>query len=257
MHDTANAPLVSIEDFRPSSDSPTPLYVQLANALRELIANGHMREGEALPSERRIMEKTALSRVTIRKAFEQLVEEGLLTQKRGSGTFVAGQLPHFEQRLTRLTSFTEDMITRGRKPGVRWLEKTTTFPTSEEVMMFGLSPGEKVVQLHRLRFADNIPLAIERATLPARYLPDTDTIGDSLYEALSKSAAMPVRATQRLKARALPQQEAELLEMQPGEPVLYIERASRLADGTLVELTRSYYRSDTYDFIAELTVGNG
>ncbi len=243
-----------IEEFRASAADPTPLYLQFANALRRLIDDGVMLEGSALPSERRITEQTSLSRVTIRKALDLLVKEGLLRQKRGSGTYVAGGLPKIEQPLTRLSSFTEDMINRGTAPSVRWLEKKLTFPTSDEVLMFGLSPGDKVLHLHRLRYGDAIPLAVELAIVPARYLPDPDLIDHSLYEALAKVNAMPVHALQRIKARALPAREAELLEAAVGEAALYIERTSRLADGTLVEFTRSYYRSDTYDFVAELTI---
>lgn len=243
-----------IEDFRANDADPTPLYLQLANALRQLINKGFMHEGEAIPSERRIMEQTKLSRVTIRKALDVLAKDGLLHQKRGSGTYVSSGLPKIEQPLTRLSSFTEDMLNRGRTPSVQWLEKKLTYPTSEEVMLFGLSPGDKVLHLHRLRSGDDIPLAVEFATVPAHFLPDPALITNSLYEALSKVNAMPVRATQRLKARPLPAREAELLGATEGEAALYIERASRLSDGTLVEFTRSYYRSDTYDFVAELTV---
>lgn len=246
--------LKRIEEFRADDADPTPLYLQLANALRKLIDKGIMNEGDALPSERRITEQTSLSRVTVRKALDLLVKEGLLRQRRGSGTFVAAGLPKIEQPLTRLSSFTEDMLNRGRSPSVKWVEKKLTYPTPEEVMLFGLSPGDKVLHLHRLRSGDGIPLVVEFATVPAHFLASPDLVAHSLYEALAKVNAMPVRATQRLKARALPAREAELLGTSAGEPALYIERASRLGDGTLVEFTRSYYRSDTYDFVAELSI---
>ncbi|UJQ95546.1 GntR family transcriptional regulator [Mariluticola halotolerans] len=252
--ENASGGIKRIIGFRANGSDPTPLYLQLANVLRQLIEEGAMREGEALPSERRIMEQTSLSRVTIRKALDLLVKEGLLRQKRGSGTFVAGGLPQIEQPLTRLSSFTEEMIDRGRTPSVQWLEKKLAYPTSEEVMLFGLSPGDKVLHLHRLRSGDGVPLAVEFATVPARYLPDPELVDHSLYAALSAVSAMPVRATQRLKARALPRREADLLGVTAGDPALYIERASRLSDGTLVEFTRSYYRSDTYDFVSELSI---
>lgn len=254
VHHMTDANSKSIEDFRASETDPTPLYLQFANALRKLIKDGELTEGEALPSERRIMAATQLSRVTIRKALELLVQDGLLFQKRGSGTFVGERLPTIEQPLMRLTSFTEDVLSRGSTPDVKWLEKTLAFPSPEEVMLFGLSPGDKVLHLHRLRLADGAPLAVEFATVPAHYLADPDLIGQSLYQALAKVNATPVRATQRLKARPLPAREAELLGVPTGAPALYIERASRLSDGAMVEFTRSYYRSDAYDFVAELTI---
>jgi len=245
--------LTRVEEFRSDAADPTPLYLQLANALRRMIDQGIMAEGDALPSERRITEKTSLSRVTIRKALDLLVKEGLLRQRRGSGTFVTANLPRIAQSLTRLSSFTEDMLNRGRTPFVKWLEKKLSFPTSEEVMLFGLSPGDKVLHLHSLRSGDGVPLAVQFATVPASFLPSPDLVKNSLYEALSKVNAMPVRATQTLKARSLPEREAELLDTSAGEASLYMERASRLSDGTLVEFTRSYCCGHTYEFVAELT----
>ena len=120
--------------------------------------------------------------------------------------------------------------------------------------MLGLSPGEQVLKLHRLRLADGQPLAGERAVVPASLLPNLETLGNSLYEALSDVGALPEKALQRMRASRLPAFEAELLEAEEGETVLYIERLSRLASGRPVEFTRSYYRGDKYDFVVELTL---
>lgn len=240
--------------FAPRQGDATPLYLQLAGWLRGQIARGELKVGTALPPERRVMAETSLSRVTVRKAIEVLAGEGLVEQRRGSGTFVAAPLAHIEQPLERLSSFTEDMIDRGRQPGVRWISRKLSAPTPEDVMLFGLSPGEQVVHLHRLRLGDGVPLAVEFATVPVRYLPDPGRVENSLYAALSAAGAHPVRATQRLRACALPAREAGLLELREGEPTLYIERASRLESGVVVELTRSYYRADTYDFVSEMSL---
>lgn len=240
--------------FRADADEPTPLYIQLAGALRRLINQGNMEEGEALPAERKIMEATSLSRVTVRKAIDLLVKEGLLRQKRGSGTYVSDGLPKIEQPLSLLSSFTEDMLSQNHAPSARWLAKTLAFPTPEEVMLFGLTPGDKVLRLDRLRIGDGIPLAVEYATVPASILASAELITHSLYEALDRVQARPVRATQRLRARALPAKEAMLLDAAPGEPAVYMERASRLKNGQLVEFTRSYFRSDTFEFVAELSI---
>lgn len=240
--------------FRANAEEPTPLYMQLATALRRLINQRDMDEGEALPAERKIMEATNLSRVTVRKAIDLLVKEGLLRQKRGSGTFVSDGLPKIEQPLSLLSSFTEDMLSQNHAPSARWLAKTLAFPTPEEVMLFGLTPGDKVLRLDRLRIGDGIPLAVEYTTVPASILASAELITHSLYEALEKVQARPVRATQRLKARALPAKEAALLDAATGEPAVYMERASRLKNGRVVEFTRSYFRSDTFEFVAELSI---
>ena len=105
-----------------------------------------------------------ISRVTVRKALAELVEDGVLTQKRGSGTFVTAGSQRVEQRLSRLTSFTEDMLARGLTPSVKWLQKIVAAPSPEEAMVLGLSTGERVVRLRRLRLANDKPMALEQVT---------------------------------------------------------------------------------------------
>jgi GntR family transcriptional regulator len=106
--------------------------------------------------------------------------------------------------------------------------------------------------LHRLRRANGKPLAIERASLPHRLLPDPESIETSLYAALAGRGLKPVRALQRLHAMALSKTDAELLEVPEGSPALFTERVAYLADNRVIEFTRSHYRGDSYDFVAQL-----
>jgi GntR family transcriptional regulator len=198
-----------------------------------------------------------ISRVTVRKAFADLVAEGVLVQRQGSGTFVAPKAPRIEAPLSRLTSFTEDMRSRGIETLSDWLERTSALPTPEEALVLALSPGERVSRLHRLRRADRKPLAVERASLPNRLLPDPQTIETSLYAALAERGLRPVRALQRLHAVALSKADADLLAVAEGSPALFTERVAYLADNRVVEFTRSLYRSDSYDFVAELHLAEG
>jgi GntR family transcriptional regulator len=230
-----------------------PLYLQLKALIQSAIHDGRLRANDALPSEREIASMLDISRVTVRKALTDLVEEGILTQRRGSGTFVTSGATRVEQRLSRLTSFTEDMLARGLTPSVRWLLKAVAPPTPEEAMVLGLSTGERVVRLRRLRLADNQPMALEQAVVAARLLPNPEAIGSSLYAALDASGIRPVRALQRLSAESLGEEEAQILGVEPGAPALYIERISYLRDGRPVEFTKSHYRGDAYDFVVELT----
>jgi GntR family transcriptional regulator len=138
-------------------------------------------------------------------------------------------------------------------PSVRWLLKTVAPPTPEEAMVLGLSTGERVIRLRRLRLADDQPMALEQAVVPARLLPNPEAIGSSLYVALDKAGVRPVRALQRLSAERLDAEDAEVLGVAPGAPALHIERISYLKDGRPVEFTKSHYRGDAYDFVVELT----
>ena len=157
-----------------------------------------------------------------------------------------------EQSLSRLTSFTEDMARRGMAVRSAWLDRGLYAPSPDEMMVLGLSSNELVARVARLRIANDTPLAIERAALSASVLPDPEAIGSSLYAALELTGNRPVRAVQRISAANLGDDDARLLEVPPGVAGLHIERISYLASGKVIEFTRSIYRGDAYDFVAEL-----
>lgn len=235
--------------------SATPLYLRIQERIRGAILAGRWRPQEALPGERDLADAFEVSRVTIRKAIGGLVEAGLLHQRQGSGTYVAGRPARLEQALSRLTSFTEDMRLRGLEPSVTVLRRDVSPPSPQEAMHLMLSPRDRVSRLRRLRLAGGVPMAIELATLPQAVLPDPEAVGFSLYATLEGLGARPVRALQRLTAGNLGTEDADLLEVASGSAALAIERVSFLADGRPVEFTRSWYRGDAYDFVAELTLG--
>ncbi|WP_373505301.1 GntR family transcriptional regulator [Aestuariivirga sp.] len=236
------------------SDDPAPLYSRIKRMVQDAVTAGELKQGDSIPSERDVADMLKVSRVTVRKAFSDLVTEGVLVQRRGSGTYVNGQVKRIEQPLSRLTSFSEDMQLRGLKTDADWLDRSSGLPTPEEAMKLSISPNEHVSRFHRLRRAAGVPLAIELAVIPHRYLPDPASVSGSLYDALGDRGVRPVRALQRLHATALSSKEAKLLDLKEGSPALFIERISFLGDGRTVEYTRSHYRGDSYDFVAELTL---
>jgi GntR family transcriptional regulator len=185
------------------------------------------------------------------------VREGVLVQRHGSGTYVAPQPSRVEQSLSQLTSFAEDMARRGMAVHSVWLDRRIYAPSPEEIVALGLSPADSVARVSRLRLSGDTPLAIERASLSARILPDPQAVGTSLYAHLEKRGNRPVRALQRIRAVALGEEDATLLKVDPGVASLHIERISYLASGRVVEFTRSIYRGDTYDFVAELRLADG
>jgi GntR family transcriptional regulator len=236
--------------------SPTPLYLQLQKVIQEWLGAGKLKADEALPSERDLARQLGISRVTVRKALAGLVEKGILVQRWGSGTFIA-PATHVEQPLSRLSSFTDDMITRGLAPGARLLERSSGPSSPVESMALGISPGDRVSRLKRLRLAAGTPMAIEHAVVPAKFLPDPHMVERSLYTTLNGLGFAPRRALQRLHAVLLNAEQALLLDVPMGSPALYIERRSFLENGEAVEFTASYYRGDAYDFVAELSIGQG
>jgi GntR family transcriptional regulator len=236
-----------------SSDSPLPLYLQLARLIGRMIDEGHLVDKDALPSERDLAARFSVSRVTVRKALQQLIGDGLLHQRQGAGTFVSSR-PRVEQRLSTLTSFTEDMESRGLESGSRWLARTVSVASPEEVLALGLTPGASVCRLHRQRLADGVPLAEELAVVPTAFLPGPELVGTSLYQTLRRLGFPPHRALQRLSAVRITAETGRLLELPAGEAALYIERRTMMEDGTPLEFVRSHYRGDAYDFVVELNL---
>jgi len=230
-------------------NSSLPLYQQLQRALREAIEKQVLGPEDALPSERQLAADLGVSRITVRKAIEGLIEEGLLVSRQGSGNFVGTRI---DKNFAKLTSFSEDMRARGRTPRTEWLKRSQGTVTPEEALKLALSPGTQVFRFHRLRFADDEPMSIEYCTVVASALPSIDAVDSSLYEALERAGNRPVRALQRLRALLLDEEQAKLLEAQPGDAGLLVERLGYLRDGRAVELSQSIYRGDTYDFVAEL-----
>ncbi len=238
-----------INDFRPDSDSATPLYLQLSNKLAAAIHGGIWQPDEALPSERTLSEQLNISRVTARKAIDMLCERGLLIRKQGSGTFIT---PKLEQPLSRLTNFSEELRQRGFVPGSQWIMRETGIATSEEIISLGLSLNTVVSRLKRLRTADNVVMAIESSTIPTHYLPNPKLITDSLYDFLDTRGNAPKRALQHIRAVNATAEQAKLAGIKAGAAMLFITRVGYHANGSAIELTHSYCRSDYYDFVAEL-----
>ena len=226
-----------------------PLYRRLQDALRRAIETSVLGPQEALPPERELASELSVSRITVRKALDGLVADGLLTRKQGAGTFVSGRV---EKQFAKLTSFSEDMTARGRTPRSEWLVRASGNVTPEEALTLNLSPGAPVYRFHRIRFADDLPMALEYSTIPGFGLASADAVEDSLYAALQAAGNRPTRALQRLRAVCVDGERAHLLGVEPGSPALYIERRGFLDDGRVIEATRSWYRGDAYDFVAEL-----
>ena len=236
-------------DLSSSKTGNTPLYLQIAKSIRHQINEGQIATGDALPSERELCELTGASRVTIRKAVDQLIDEGMLWRKKGSGTFVFERI---EVRTTHLGGFTDDTRARGEEPGSIWLIRNYANPTRDEAEKLKVSMSSVVARLGRVRLSGGEPLAIEHAVVAGSHLPPIEEIGDSLYAALESKGNRPQKGSQKVRASLASPTEAGLLSIQENSEVLRIERVTWLDDGTVIEFTRSAYRGDRYEFVTDI-----
>src|SRR5690606_34275888 len=149
-------------------DRPTPAYLQLREQLVDAISHGTLPAGSALPSERGLATKLCLSPMTVRRAFEQLVEAGLVEQRQGSGTYVRGQ--PLEQVIDRVLGFTDEARSLGLAPGSRMLSAGVVNADDLVANALGLELGARVLRITRLRTADGKPLALQEAHLVSAHL---------------------------------------------------------------------------------------
>lgn len=232
-----------------SPEDTSPLYQQLARQLTAGILAGTYRVDQALPSERMLCESLGVSRITARKAIAVLVEQGLVLRRHGSGNFIA---PRIEQPTSKLASFSEELRQRGYVPASQWITRETGNATSQEREALGLPRRAKVARLLRLRLADGVPMAYEHSALPLSVLPRPQELDGSLYLHLARSGAAPVRAVQHLRAINATADMATHLQVPEGAALLWVSRIAHGADGSAIEFTQTYCRSDYYAFVAEL-----
>ena len=233
-------------------DGRGPRYKQLCRHISSLVAAGTLTADDQLPSERDIAEIADVSRVTVRKAIAELVSDGLIDQRQGAGSFVRTGGERFEQSLSSLVSFTENLKARGIASTSQVILNGVFHPTPTEAMILGLSPHHQVARVHRLRRGDGVPMALEHSSLPEEILPRPDKVDVSLYDLLRARGRAPTRAMQRVMAVNASSEIAHYLDLPEGSAVLQIERTAYLSSGRPIEFTSGYYRSDIYDFVAEL-----
>jgi GntR family transcriptional regulator len=225
-----------------------PLYFQIQSQLLKQIQAGQFQPGDLLPGEDELSQLHGVSRMTARQSLQALKQQGFAYSEKGRGTFVIQ--PKVEKQITHLCGFSAEMRSLGMKPGSRILNQATISATPELALRLGVTPGSPLLELHRLRLADALPVAIEHVWLS---LPDFPGIGKidftrrSLYETLRERYGIRVgSADETIEARAPTRQEAKLLEISPRLSLLVISRTMRTAEGKPVEASLSLYRGDRY-----------
>ncbi|CAM3788869.1 GntR family transcriptional regulator [Mesobacillus zeae] len=234
--------------------SPLPIYYQLEELIKKQIETGELEPGDALPSEREYSETYQISRMTVRQAVNQLVQNGMLYRQQGKGTFVAER--KIEKQLLGLTSFTEDMQGRGVQTSSDVVEFNIVLANAYIAGQMQLKKKDPVYEIKRIRLAENTPMAYEITYLPATLLNGLtkEAAAQSIYRYIEQHLNSPIgQAKQTIEASAADDVEAEYLQIAKGSPILLIERNTRLKDGTPVELAKSVYRADRYKFKVDIS----
>ena len=209
--------------------------------------------GEAIPSERQLCADLGVSRLTVRAALDDLVRDGMLVRRHGSGTFVSE--PKIAQELT-MTSFTEDMRRRGMVPGSRTLDLHVSPAGAHLGRLLHVSPSEPVVVIKRVRLADHETMAIETLHVRESLVPGltaADLEQRSFYDILQERFGIEiVGGLQTIEPTVTNEEESEALGVPLHSPAFLFERTTRSASGEIVEYVRSIYRGDRYKLVTEL-----
>ena len=208
--------------------------------------------GDALPAERELAARLGVSRQTLRGVVDEMVRTGLLRRRHGSGTYVADS--KVSGPLT-MTSFSDDMRSRGMEPSSRALSFETIDAGARLGPRLQLSPAAPVWAIKRLRLANGEPMAIETLYVSKDLLPELQANvleSGSFYELLDSRGIAIAKGTQTIEATVTTDEEAAILDVPLYAPALLFERLSRTEEGTPVEFVRSVYRGDRYQLTTEL-----
>ncbi len=234
-------------------ESPIPLYYQLKGILRSSITVGKFDTTGLFPSERELIESYRVSRMTVRRALSELVNEGLLVREQGRGSFVVQH--RVQEQLGHLLSFTEIVREQSSPLESRVLDFQVV-ADSEVAKKMGIRVEEELVRLHRLRLIGDDPLVLQTTYVRHSLCPDIVQRGlrdDSLYKTLEDDYGLLLgEATGTVEAIPSNDHEASLLNITEGAPILFFEQLTYLQDGSPAEYSRSSYRGDRYRFTIKL-----
>jgi GntR family transcriptional regulator len=225
-----------------------PRYYQIEQAILEMIQNNQFKPGEQLLSEAEVAQQFQVSRITAKRALDDLVRQGWAYRQQGRGTFVA------QARIKEMSgfrSFTDDILSKGLKPSSQVLRFEQLACAEPEAVQLRVNPGDPVYILQRVRLADDQPVALETAYLPGRLFPNLSNfdLSESLFKVLREQYHVtPVWADAELQASSATAEIAQALGMQIGEPVLIANRLSYTDTFDIVEYVVSIYCGSRFTF---------
>lgn len=241
------------KDASVNRQSVTPLYYQVKELILQMIEKGELKIGNRLPTEKELCKKFEVSRITIRKAIEELVKDGVLYKERGKGTFVAHT--KIQQGLLQLMSFTEEMKTQGFNVHSRILESKLMTANRKVAEYLGLDDGTQVLKVARLRFVNRDPVAFNISYFPGKLckqLMEEDLSG-SIYHLLEEKLGFALhKAVETLEIVSVNGPIARLLNVPQDSPALLIERVTYIKGGRPIEYVKSLFRGDKSRFYVEL-----
>lgn len=230
-----------------------PIYIQIAQDLRNLIFVGHYHQDDQIPTEDEIVIKYGVSRMTARNAVTELVNEGLVYRVHGKGAFVTRA--KLQRSLNKIGGFHQDMIEIGLKPSSKLVNFVKRHPTERECHKLNIRKLNNVFAVKRIRYIEEIPYGFQELIIPEFLVPNLDRINlekESLYSYLGEIGKPLHSAEQRMEA-VINDEIAEKIGISKCIPFFFFDRISYLEDGTPIELLYSYFRGDKFSYTINLS----
>lgn len=228
----------------------TALYFQVKENIRMYIQQQNLKSGDKLPSENEFMDTYKVSRITVRRALDELEKEKLIYKVHGKGTFVANI--HIQTELYYMKSFSEDMKDRGYTTWARVLENRVVEPPEEIRKALGLGSNARTIFIKRVRYADDNPIALEECYIPASDFVEVlqeDLAAQSLNKLMKEKYGVKfVYAEQYIKTSISNNRIREILQLKKQTAILSMKRIAYDETRGPVQFTLSYYRGDIYEY---------
>lgn len=234
--------------FQVDKRSRLPIYLQIADFILELLDKTPVSPGTLLPAERIVCDRLGISKMTLRQAYGLLIQKGCLEAQRGVGTFVLGS--RMEKKISGMLSFSEEVRARGGNPSSRLLSLGICHANPDVAEFLGLGYGECAFEMKRLRYNNQVPLAIETVQLPHNLFPGLETFNwetESLYSVIEARYRFKLcQCHSEIMAVPADREQARLLNLSIASPLLAINRKSYSADNIPLEYSVTYYPGNRY-----------
>ena len=235
--------------------APVPLYYRIREFLKDQIESGFLKTGDQIPTEEQLCDSFQVSRMTARRAVDELVREGRLNKRHGVGTFVLDR--SIGRQLNRLNTLTDEFKQLGyKKLNSRMLSWRIHRALRTIAAILDIGVGDPVLRFKRVRYAEDVPIAVQTIYLPSQLasgLQDSDLEGHSLYKLVEQRFGKRAEwAKQQIYAIPATSLLAKYLEVDPGRPLFKVTRQAFFADGQPMLISRTYYRADRYSFQVNL-----
>ncbi|CAM4075839.1 GntR family transcriptional regulator [Streptococcus penaeicida] len=228
-----------------------PAYIKIHDAIKKDIDDQVWAIGDRLPSERDLADHFAVSRMTLRQAITLLVEEGILERRIGSGTYVSSQ--RVQEKMRGTTSFTEIVNSQGKKPSSKLLSYQRQLASDTEIKELNLEVTDYVVRMERVRYADNVPLVYEVASIPEKFIKNVkrEDITEHFFKTLVANGYEIGKSRQTIYAKTASERVATYLGVSRGHAILALTQVSYFSNGNPFEYVRSQYVGDRFEFYLE------